>query len=149
MGQSHGGGYYSGASANGIARVDASNLFQKTNSYVTVDRGTPLAGTVTIDVKAGNSQKITVAHDLTLAFTNWENPGHLSEVYVELVNPGSKIFSFPPMKWIQSSTGNEFDRLSDYLVAMGRSPAVLKSSGTERFIFWTVNGGTIINAKFV
>lgn len=133
---------------NGVARLDQTNAFNKSNSNNIVNLGIKANTTVVIDARAGNSQKFTVAGPCVVNFSNWELATHITPVLVTITNAGSSSLDIPNVTWVNPSRSQEYATLLEYLQSIGRSPASLNPTGKERFVFWTENGGTTVLGRF-
>lgn len=141
-GSSSGGG--SGVGANS-ATLNGKNKFDKNISFKVLDKGT-LSGSVTIDVSEEAYQRVTLGGDITLNLSGFQN-NVASEVIVELKDIGSRTVTINGVSWYDPSYTENFTNLADYLLAIGRPTATLRTSGKETFIFESTDGGALILGK--
>lgn len=134
-----------------VAKTNVSNAFNASNSQRIKNHGIKNnvnGSTVVIDVKETNFHTFTVAGPCDLIFNNWELATHVTPLMVTIVNPGSSSLNISGIKWVIPATGAEYDTLTQYLQAIGRNPATLSTTGRERFVFWSENGGTVKYGRF-
>lgn len=102
------------------------------------DKGTQSTGgaTVTFDISAASSQKLTIAANTTVAFSNWPASGTESGVEIELVNGGSAAITWPTINWYvgDGATSTTF----------ADTGVTLASSGTNVLTVWSSDGGTTL-----
>ena len=128
----------------------AQTLVAKTwtgESVTTVAKGNSGTSTQTYDYSAGTLQTSTATGNHTIAFSNWPTSGNLGVLQIILTNGGAYTLTWPTINWIKPD-GTLTTSISTYLSSLtGRS--ALQTSGTDQFIFWTIDAGTTVYGKIV
>lgn len=99
-------------------------------------KGSVSTGTVTFARANGEKQTITVAGAQTWAFSGWPASGTYGELEIICTNAGAAAITLPTVQWLKGdgTTSTTFS-------SMG---VTLQASGTNHFLFWTVNGGSTV-----
>lgn len=96
-----------------------------TERFVTVDLGSTMSGTITMDLDASNSFHGTVTGSVTFAFSNVPASPDWVYLTLEITNGGSQSVSFPSsVDW------------------PGGTPPTLTVSGVDVITMYTRDGGT-------
>ena len=114
-------------------------------SYTEVAKGSVSSGTVTFTLSAGNSQTLTVAGALTIAFAGWPTTGHAAAMLLRLTNAGSAAVTVTTVNWVLPS-GSLTTSISAYLTAISRT---LQTSGVDWAVIWNDDGGTTLYGKLL
>jgi len=152
MSQNYPGGYNSSTQANNYASTVSPNYFTKNNMESSIDLGKAsdaVSGNISVDVTKAAIQKLLIDSPVNIAFV-WPNANVLSSVILKLVNGGSNIVSLPnSIKWEIAANQTYVSSLSEYLTAIGRNPATLRTNDVDQIIFWTSDNGTTVYAKII
>ncbi len=133
-----------------VAITSGNHQYSGAQSFTQVNVGILNTVNVTIlDVGSGNQQKFTVAANTGFDFMNWAASGKYSDCLIEIVNGGAFTLTFPTVNWELPNQAGYISSISAYLTAIGRSPATLKTTGSDFVYFWTTDGGVTVYAKLI
>ena len=116
-------------------------------AMTTVAKGNSGTTTQTYDYSAGTLQTSTATGNHSIAFSNWPSSGKLGVLQIILTNGGAYTITWPTINWIKPD-GTTTTSITTYLSALSGRTA-LQSSGTDQFLFWTVDAGTTVYGKIV
>jgi hypothetical protein len=119
----------------------------KAQSATFVDKGNSGTSAQTLDYSAGNVQRVAATGNHTISISNWPASGKLGVMLLWLENGGSYTVTLPSANY-EKPDGTTTTSVSTWLAAMTGGRSALQSSGIDKIVYLTTDGGSNVYARF-
>jgi hypothetical protein len=116
-------------------------------SMTAVDKGNSGTSAQTLDYELGSVQKVTATGNHTISISHWPASGALGIMVLWLVNGGAYTVTLPTANY-EKPDGTTTTSVATWLAAMTGGRTALQSSGIDKIVYLTVDGGTNVYARF-